>query len=65
MTIIEKAISAARGEMRHNGIDPSDCSWYHAERTLDDLARKGVEAGLWFWKASDNQIRKFRKEWGK
>lgn len=64
MTKIEQAISAARGEMRHLGIDPKACTASDAEKVLDDLARKGVAAGLWFWSASDAQITKFRKGWG-
>lgn len=48
MTKIEKAISAARGQMRHLGIDPEACTALDAEKVLDDLGRMGAEAGLWF-----------------
>jgi len=65
MTKIEQAISSARGEMRHLGLNPEDCTATDAEKILDDLGRKGVAAGLWFWAASDAQIIKFRKEWDK
>lgn len=65
MTKIEQAISAARGQMRRLGLDPEACTATDAERVLDDLGRMGVEAGLWFWSASDAQITKFRKGWTK
>ena len=65
MTKIEQAISAVRGQMRHLGLDPEACTALDAERVLDDLGRMGVDAGLWFWSASDAQITKFRKGWEK
>lgn len=65
MTKIEQAISAARGELRNIGFDPLACSASEAEHTLDDLGRKGIDAGLWFWNANDREIRQFRKEWAK
>lgn len=65
MTKIEKAISATRGQMRNLGLDPLACSALDAERVLDDLGRMGVDAGLWFWSASDREVGKFRKEWEK
>jgi hypothetical protein len=65
MTKIEEAISAVRGEMRHIGLDPIACTTLDAERVLDDLGRKGVDAGKWFWSASDSQAKAFRKGWEK
>ena len=65
MTKIEQAISAARGELRAVDCDPVACTALDAERALDDLGRKGVDAGLWFWSASDAQITQFRKGWEK
>lgn len=65
MTKTEQAISAVRGELRHMGLDPVKCSAEYAECVLDDMGRKGIAAGLWFWSASDNQVKKFRKGWEK
>ena len=62
-TNLSVAISAARGELRHQGFNPSECSVADAEKVLDDMARQNKQAGLWFWNASDNQIKRFRKEW--
>lgn len=65
MTKIEQAISAARGELRHKGFNPHDCSVSDAEKVLDDMALQNKMAGLWFWNASNSQIKRFRKEWEK
>lgn len=62
---IERAIAAARGQLRHSGVNPSTCSAGEAEAVLDDLGRIGIEAGIWFRNASDNQVKMFRKEWKK
>ena len=65
MTEIEQALSAARGELRHQGFEPSECTVADAERVLDDMAREGKLAGLWFWNATDIEIKRFRKGWSK
>jgi hypothetical protein len=65
MTRIEQAISAARGQMRHVGIDPATRMATDAEATLDDLARMGNPAGKWLQSANCSQVDKFRKEWEK
>lgn len=64
MKKIDSILAAVRGEMRHVGIDPEACTALDAERVLDDLGRKGHQAGLWFWSATDKQVNRFRKEWG-
>ena len=65
MTNIEQALSAARGELRHQGLEPSECTVADAEQVLDDMAREGKTAGIWFWNATDTEIKRFRKEWKK
>jgi len=59
------AAGAARSYLRQLEIDPKTVGHEAAEAALDDLCRinsRAVAAMFWF-EASKNQIRLFRKEW--
>lgn len=59
------AAGAARSYLRQQGIDPKTVGHETAEAALDDLCRidgNTVAAMFWFL-ASENQIKIFRKEW--
>jgi hypothetical protein len=61
----ELAIYAARGELRHLGIDPETAAVDDAFKVLDELTftRPTMIAAIWYEFASDNQIKAFKKEW--
>lgn len=65
MKALELMVSAARGELRAIGKEPRSCNANDAMEVLDDLARKGIEAGKLFNALSDKQVKSFVKEWDK
>jgi len=61
------AIGAARGVIRHKGLEPLETSAEDALVHLDDMARQHPDriAAIWYMEASDNQIKAFCREWRK
>jgi hypothetical protein len=59
------ALSACRGELRRQGVDPVGVSAGDALVVLDDLARRdpGLVASQWYSQATDNQLSLFEREW--
>lgn len=59
------AIRAARSYLRMQGVDPAAADDQAALAALDDLFRLDATliSSIWYDRASEDQIKKFRKEW--
>ncbi|GAC1427199.1 MAG: hypothetical protein NVSMB54_15660 [Ktedonobacteraceae bacterium] len=68
MTVVEMrqvALSAVRGILRSQEVDPLQVSAYEAHEVLDDLARTHPDliASRWYRSASSAQIALFYHHW--